>query len=359
MADVSRCDRRCHQLMRRGGTVELYLEELDRLLAGPRRQRRRLLREIEDHIADAVAGLDAVPAEVAVPRVLDKLGSPLEIAAAAAGLPDLSGGLDPDAGPPGRIEGRVRCNNDVHVLRWKHGALVAVDHDQGAELALASLGGEAPFCLEVLRAWRQPYDGATLSLVPHWLDRDAFPPDLQVEAKAAWSGAWRILQQLLPSAAEPDVHLTRWRRAVIASLPFPLRSRFCAGVLRSAERRAVTDPEARLALSAVTSQLVRTVARDATAGPVPAEVTVEMRSDPVVRTTDGRLALTLPMTWARVVASSRAPTFRGRLVLDWSHDSLLILDWHRGRRGEVAVAKPVATAGGRGGAASLRPRTRH
>ena len=41
----------------------------------------------------------------------------------------------------------VACGDDTHRLRWEHGALQALDHDDPeAELALSALGGERCAC---------------------------------------------------------------------------------------------------------------------------------------------------------------------------------------------------------------------
>lgn len=62
---------------------ERLLAELDRALRGPRRARRRLLSEIDEHLTDAIGaelaqGVDPAAAES---RILDRFGNPASVAA--------------------------------------------------------------------------------------------------------------------------------------------------------------------------------------------------------------------------------------------------------------------------------------
>lgn len=48
----------------------------------------------------------------------------------------------------------VACEGSEHLVVWRRGALALAHHDLAAEEALAGFGGEAPPCLDVVRAWR-------------------------------------------------------------------------------------------------------------------------------------------------------------------------------------------------------------
>jgi hypothetical protein len=327
--------------MARTRAVDEYLTELARLLPSNGRKRRRLLREVEDHIEDAVAAMGPMAEGRAAALALDKLGSPLAMANVAAGAAaiDLTGRVELSQATT--LDTSVRCTAGSHTIRWKNGSLVALDHDHDSEVALAALGGPVPFCIEVVRAWRQPY-GPALALVPRWLDADAPRPDLLAELHATSSGAWAALSKIRPEASKQGVRETRWHRVVIAALPYELRARFCQGVLRSAERCAHADPAARRALATTTSDLARTAARSVREGPRPTAIVIDADSEPALRTTDEGLALTLPMSWARTVSATGPTTFADRLVLARNRDSVLILDWHPGRRGLVAVARKLS-----------------
>jgi hypothetical protein len=63
---------------------EQLLAELDRTLRGPRRARRRLLSEIDEHLTDAIGGelAQGVDPAAAEPRILDRFGNPAFVAAA-------------------------------------------------------------------------------------------------------------------------------------------------------------------------------------------------------------------------------------------------------------------------------------
>jgi hypothetical protein len=51
-------------------------------------------------------------------------------------------------------EGAVACGPNHHRLRWRDGALIAMDHpDPTAEAMLSEMGGDEPTCLRLLRYW--------------------------------------------------------------------------------------------------------------------------------------------------------------------------------------------------------------
>jgi hypothetical protein len=66
------------------------------------------------------------------------------------------------AGPPA-IAVRHACDDDVHVLVWLHGRLLAIDHaDSEGERLLAAMGASAPDCIEMLGTWRRLADDLDL-----------------------------------------------------------------------------------------------------------------------------------------------------------------------------------------------------
>lgn len=326
--------------MDRDCTVDAYLAELERLAPSGRRARRRLLREVEDHIHDTVTALAPMPSDRATAVALRRLGSPLSIANADAGRSLPAVALAPT---PTRIEARVSCDGRrVHTLRWDDGALVAVDHEQTAELALAAMGAPTPRCIEIVRAWRQPYESA-LALVTQWLDPDATAPDLEAERCTATSAAWGQFGSLLPGVATAATLETRWSRALIASLPYHLRAKFCEGVLRSAERRARTADAEREALSRVNADLAWTAIRTRVTGPKPTLIEIGKNETAALQAMTSGLRLTLPLTWARSVAAAGSTTIWGRLVIERRAESVVVLDWHHARQGMVPVALELAT----------------
>ena len=48
----------------------------------------------------------------------------------------------------------VDCGGDQHVVRFRRGSIVLVDHSIGAEAAAVALGAPAPACFDVYRSWR-------------------------------------------------------------------------------------------------------------------------------------------------------------------------------------------------------------
>jgi hypothetical protein len=63
---------------------DFVLSELERMLRGPRRARRRLLSEIDEHLTDGIAAELAAGSEgvIAEMRVVGRFGSPAAVAAA-------------------------------------------------------------------------------------------------------------------------------------------------------------------------------------------------------------------------------------------------------------------------------------
>ena len=56
-------------------------------------------------------------------------------------------------------EATVACRGDTHRLRWEHGELHALDHDDlEGERTLAALGGERYACIDLVEAWRRHAD---------------------------------------------------------------------------------------------------------------------------------------------------------------------------------------------------------
>jgi HAAS len=79
--------------MRRDPLVDDYLARLEAAAAHlPRRRRAELVGEIEEHVEDALA--ESGDDETAVRNVLERLGSPEEIAAAAGDAPPERGALE-------------------------------------------------------------------------------------------------------------------------------------------------------------------------------------------------------------------------------------------------------------------------
>jgi len=59
----------------------------------------------------------------------------------------------------GTAEAAVRCGGKQHLLCWEAGRLTARDHpDAEGELLLATLGGDQPDCIRLLRAWSEHSD---------------------------------------------------------------------------------------------------------------------------------------------------------------------------------------------------------
>ena len=87
----------------------------------------------------------------------------------------------------------IECGGHIHTLRWEHGELTAVDHDDPkAEATLAALAGETVPCLDRLRAWDASHnDVRVLTLASRGLtdrldvatDRHAHPQALPSNAK--------------------------------------------------------------------------------------------------------------------------------------------------------------------------------
>jgi hypothetical protein len=117
--------------------------------------------------------------------------------------------------PP--VEVPVECSGGSHTLRWRRGALVALDHDVGAERALSALGAERVQCLDLVDVWR---DAVTGRRPPDTFD---LPADLRrvatlarlVRVERRWS------DPSLPDGERRvalDRLVSRFKEAVAASL---------------------------------------------------------------------------------------------------------------------------------------------
>jgi hypothetical protein len=118
----------------------------------------------------------------------------------------------------------VECSGGTHQLRWRRGALVALEHDVEAERAVHALGGERVRCLELVDIWR---DAVTGKRPPDTFD---LPADLRrvatlarlVRVERRWS------DPALPDGERRvalDRLVSRFREAVAASLAPSRRQR--------------------------------------------------------------------------------------------------------------------------------------
>lgn len=324
--------------------VAEYLEEVRRVVGGSRRKRRRLVRELHDHVTDAVEAGGG--GEAAARAAVRRLGAPAEI---AAGTATRSWARPPVIEVPSLdhvVETRINCSGAVHTVRLVAGSLVPAAHDLHAEEALVALGSPVPACLDVVRAWRQPLDDA-LGLVPVWLDPSAPRADLRAERGARDSTPARIFSSRFPELDGGTGSYRRWRRVVISSLPYEFRSAYTAGVLRAAERRVSTDNTRTDELERVAHAVFLQAVRRVSAGPVPTRVRfTALHSQPKVIAERDVLTVIVSLTWPRLVAAAGLGVIAGRLVLaagepDGAQRKLTLLDWQRTRRGMQPIARPA------------------
>src|SRR5688572_11247351 len=124
--------------------------------------------------------------------------------------------------PP--VEVPVECSGGAHTLRWRRGAVVALDHDFGAERALRALGADRVPCMDLVDVWR---DAVTGRRPPDTFD---LPADLRrvatlarlVRVERRWS------DPSLPDGERRvalDRLVTRFKDAVAASLAPSRRQR--------------------------------------------------------------------------------------------------------------------------------------
>jgi hypothetical protein len=119
----------------------------------------------------------------------------------------------------------VACGGAEHALLWREGALVAPDHDLSAERALVAMGGQAPYCVEVLDAWQHagpdPYllsvwDGQPVrSTVTLWSSTAVGAMPFVVPASSRGNAEWIDLQR---------------RRSLLQTVPSDLYDRLALAV---------------------------------------------------------------------------------------------------------------------------------
>jgi hypothetical protein len=128
----------------------------------------------------------------------------------------------------------VACGDDTHRLRWEHGALQALDHDDPeAELALSALGGERCACADVLDAWaRHDSDPRVLVLASRG-------PSDPLAAHADWTAQLGASQRAVTPTMAP-----RSRIAPRSLLRLPSRRRAMAASGASARASVGSRPVA-------------------------------------------------------------------------------------------------------------------
>lgn len=203
-------------------------------------------------------------------------------------------------------EATVECSGHTHTLRWEHGVLTTVDHDDPeAEATLAALAGQPARCLELARTWnRRRDDPRVLTLAsrgvldplsitlnqrraPHvpgprrseielleLLELGGGLPDrLQAHTAAAWTRRLRTGHTGL-TAALPQLHAALYGRAL------------------GALRLWLGDPNLLIDLTMI-----------------------DPNTDPHLERTDDTIAVALPFGWLTNVWARGLATIFGRLCL--------------------------------------------
>ena len=210
------------------------------------------------------------------------------------------------------------CSGAIHTLRWHGGELTLPDHgDVRAEEALEALGGPAPACVRVARAWRSLADDPALVT----LGRRPGEPDIGLG------------DPLPPGArtagADGDDPSRRDRLLLLFTLPAPLIDRLVlTAAANAAERWPDTGFRARhglrlgAGLAARATPALRRLAGEL-AGPDEALVVHATPSAPgqptrvVAGRTDRGIEITasLPLSWLSAVWGPGISEPDGRMVL--------------------------------------------
>jgi hypothetical protein len=126
----------------------------------------------------------------------------------------------------GPAEATADCGGRPHRLHWDAGRLTAVDHpDAESELVLATLGGDQPACIRLLRAWGEHCDDLEVLMLGPRSAADTLPdPKATTEAPLSWGSLWSRTQrsfamnvQARPGSAVAAVQSTRHR--VVHAVP--------------------------------------------------------------------------------------------------------------------------------------------
>jgi hypothetical protein len=222
----------------------------------------------------------------------------------------------------------ISCQSERHRLRWEHGELQALDHDDvDGELALTALGGEPTRCAQIVANWRRAENdlrvlvlasrGAADLLNPPTPEQfqPAGPstpgnPHLFASGHAASSSFGWYSYAPMGSAsisigghggAGPD-EPTPDPLFALLQLPGGLPDRLVATVATSWTQRVAEGVAPSSATAALTVALVSRVrlALQGWLGENAAEMDVVMLapgSSPTIERTDGRVRVGLPFSW--------------------------------------------------------------
>ena len=132
------------------------------------------------------------------------------------------------------------CGGATHRVRWASGALSTDDHDDAkAEETLEALGGEAPRCIEILRAWRR--HAATPELITLGRrpgEAELGLRDAPVLDKAAILAPYRRRGVSPASLRQAEARMHRREElGLLLALPAPLIDRLVLTVLASCADR--------------------------------------------------------------------------------------------------------------------------
>jgi hypothetical protein len=203
-------------------------------------------------------------------------------------------------------EATVACTGHTHTVRWEHGTLTAIDHDDPeAEATLAALAGEPAPCLNLLRAWDRRRDDARVLTIA---SRGVLDPlDITINrhphprAPTPRRGETELLELLALGGGLPDrlqAHATAtWTRRLQtghATLKATLPQLHAAlyGRALGALRLWLGDPNLSIDLTMI-----------------------DPTSDPHLQRTDNAVAVALPFAWLTNVWARGLATIFGRLCL--------------------------------------------
>ena len=147
------------------------------------------------------------------------------------------------------FEAEVGCTGSTHRIGWSRGKLRLLDHDVGAERALAAMGGEPPLCLDVFDAW--PWSGDEVEVLDFLASgqprTETIPSRAHLIAKVTVVQA--SLQTTLGARGRAATHThththriqswveKRWRLGLLSQLPQHLQDVLAATLVVGCQRR--------------------------------------------------------------------------------------------------------------------------